>query len=90
MFSKSREQYIGLVIGFKQKCRIHKSDIMTCGTARYLNNKHCDPSNKHIYLKEQSIEQVFDNNNNGCNIETFFWEREKYWQTQLFTILYDD
>ena len=36
---------------------------------------------------EQIIEQVF-NNNNQFSIEILLWEREKYWQAQLFTKLY--
>ena len=37
-------------------------------------------------MKVQIIEQVF--NNNQCSIENFLREREKHWQTQLFTNLY--
>ena len=85
--SKCREQYVGLAINFKQKFRIHKSDIKTnkngCGTARHSNNKCCNPNNKHSYLKVQIIEKVF--NNNQFSIEDLLWEREKYWKAQLFT-----
>ena len=37
-------------------------------------------------MKIQIIEQVF--NNNQFSIEDLLWEREKYWQAQLFTNLY--
>ena len=85
--SKCREQYVGSVINFKQRFRIHKSDIKTnkdrYGTARHFNNKCCNLNNKHAYLKVQIIEKVF--NNNQFSIEDLLWEREKYWQAQLFT-----
>ena len=87
--SKCREQYVGSAINFKQRFRIHKSDIKTnkgrCGTARHFNNKCCNPNNKHAYLKVQIIEKVF--NDNQFSIEDLLWEREKYWQAQLFTNL---
>ena len=41
---------------------------------------------RHDYLKIQIIEQVFKNHQ--FSIEDLLWEREKYWQTQLFTNLY--
>ena len=34
-------------------------------------------------MKVQIIEKVF--NNNQFSIEDLLWEREKYWQAQLFT-----
>ena len=37
-------------------------------------------------LKIQIIEQVFKSNQ--FSIENLLWEREKYWQAQLFTNLY--
>ena len=81
---------MGSAINFKQRFRIHKSDIKTnkdrCGTARHFNNKYCGPNSNHAYLKIQIIEQVF--NNNQFSIEDLLWEREKYWQAQLFTNLY--
>ena len=52
--SSCREQYVGAA-NFKQRFRIHKSDIKInkahCGTARHFNNKCCSPNNKHAYLK---------------------------------------
>ena len=36
-------------------------------------------------MKVEIIEQVF--NNNQCSIEDLLWEKEKYWQAQLFTNL---
>ena len=85
-----RELYVGSAINFKQRFGIHKSDIKTskdrCSTKRHFNNKCCSANNNHIYLKIQIIEQVF--NNNQFSIEDLLWEREKYWQAQLFTNLY--
>ena len=45
----------------------------------------CSSNNKHAYLKVQIIAQMFDNNQ--CSIHELLWEREKYWQAQLFTNL---
>ena len=88
--SNCRKQHIESAVNFKQRFRIHKSDIKTnkdrCSTARYFNNKCCSSNNKHVYSKVQIIEQVF--NSNQCSIEDLLWEREKYWQAQLFTYLY--
>ena len=86
-----KQQYVGSALNFKQRFRIHKSDIKTkkdrCGTARHFNNVCCHPTNPHSYLKVQLIEQVFNSKN--CNdIEAILWEREKYWQSQLFTNVY--
>ena len=73
-----------------QRFRIHISDIKInkdhFGTARHFNNKCYSPNNKHAYLKVNIIEQVF--NNNQFSIEDLLWEREKYWQAQLFTNFY--
>ena len=78
--SNFREQFVGSAITFKQRFRIHKSDIKTnkdrCGTARHFNNKYCSPNNKHAYLKVQIIEHIF--NNNQFSIDNLLWEQEKY------------
>ena len=42
---------------------------------------------RHDYLIIKIIEQVFKNNQ--FSIEDLLWEREKYWQAQLFTNLYE-
>ena len=85
--SDCREQYVGSAVNFKHRFRICKSDINTnkdhCGTARHFNNKCCSPNNKHGYLKVQIIEQVLTNNNQ-FGTGNLLWEREKYWQAQLF------
>ena len=53
--SNCRELYVGSAINFKQRFRIHKSDIKPdkdiCGIALHFNNKYCSPHNKHVYLK---------------------------------------
>ena len=80
-YSNCREQYVGSPINFKQRLRIHKSDIKTnkdrCETARHFNNKCSSLNNKHAYLKAQIVEQVI--NNNQSSIEDLLWKREKYW-----------
>ena len=81
------KQYIGSAISFKERFRIHKSDINTgkvrCGVANHLLNVCHSEGNKFEYLQIQLIEQVFVNNSK--NIDNMLWEREKYWQAQLFT-----
>ena len=82
--SNCKQQYIGSTLNFKQRFRIHKSDIKTnkdrYGTARYFSNICCHPSNPNFYLKVQLIEQVFCNDVDK-DIEAILWEREKYWQS---------
>ena len=66
--SKCREQCAGSATMFKQRFRIHKSDIKTNKDGcRMVNNNYCSPNIKHAYLKVQITEQVF--NNNQCGIE---------------------
>ena len=83
--SNCYDQYVGSSLDFKSRFRIHKSDIKTkkdrCGTARHFNTKCTDSSNPHKFLKVQIIESV------QCdyNLEGKLWERERYWQCQLFT-----
>ena len=78
-------QYIGSAIDFKARYRIHKSDIKTskdrCGTARHFNRKCTDVQNPHRFLQVQLIESV----TSDLDHENELWEREKYWQCQLFT-----
>ena len=80
-------QYVGSATSFKQRFRMHKSGIKTkkdgCGTARHFNSICCHPINPHGHLKVQLIEQVFCDASK--DIESILWEREKYWQCQLFT-----
>ena len=81
---KCGKQYVGSAINFKARFRIHKSDIKNkmerCGTARHFNNKCIHSSDPHGYLQVQLIEHI----SNANNIEDVLWEREKYWQCQLF------
>ena len=82
------KQYIGSATGFKERFRIHKSDINTgkvrCGVANHLLNVCHSEGNKFEYLQIQLIEKVSVNN---CkNIDKMLWERKKYWQAQLFTL----
>ena len=90
--SNCKDQYIGSELNFKQRFRIHNSDIKTskdrCGTARHFNNVCSHPSNPHFYLKVQLIEQVFCNGVNK-DIEAILGKREKYWKSQLFSNVYN-
>ena len=60
------KQYIGSATGFKERFRIHKSDINTgkvrCGVANHLLNVCHSEGNKFEYLQIQLIEQVSVNN----------------------------
>ena len=64
-------------IGFKERFRIHKSDINRCGVANQLLNVCHSEGNKFEYLQIQLTEQV--SVNNSKNIDKMLWEREKYW-----------
>ena len=79
------DQYIGSAIDFKARFRIHKSDIKTkkdrCGTAWHFNTKCSDVQNLHRFLQVRLIESVVSD----LDLENKLWEREKYWQCQLFT-----
>ena len=52
-------------------------------TARYFNSLNCYPISPHGYLKVQLIEEVFCDVSK--DIDIILWEREIYWQCQLFT-----
>ena len=52
-----------------------------CATARYFSNKCSDVQNSHRFLQVQLIESVVSD----LDLENKPWEREKYWQCQLFT-----
>ena len=86
---KCLEQYVGSAIKFKTRFRIHKSDIKTkkerCGSARHFNSKCYHDTNPFQYLKVQLDKQV--QSNSLKNIEDVLWNWEKYWQSQLFTII---
>ena len=82
------KQYVGSAAGFKERFRIHKSDINTgkirCAAASRLLNVCCSLARKFEYLQVQLIEKVSVQNDD--NIDKVLWEREKYWQAQLFTL----
>ena len=82
-------QYIGSAIDFKARFRIHKNDIKTkrdrCGTGRHFNTKCSDVQDTHRFLQVQLIESVVSD----LDQENKLWEREKYWQYQLFTNKHD-
>ena len=87
-WSKCLEQYEDSAGKFKTRFHIHESDIKTkekrCRSARYFNSKCYHDTNPFQYLKVELIEQV--QSSNLDNIEDVLWDREKYWQPQLFTI----
>ena len=60
------KQYVGSAIKFKERFRIHKSDINTrkirCGMANHLLNVCCSSFSKFEFLQVQLIEQVFIKN----------------------------
>ena len=66
--------------------RLHKSEIKTkkdrCGTARHFMNKCKHPTNPHGYLKVKLIESIDEA---SSDLENDLWNRERYWQCQLFT-----
>ena len=82
------KQYIGSATGFKERLRIHKSDINTgkirFGVASYLLNVCKSATSKTEYLQVQLIEHVLVRE--GKDADKVFWEREKYWQAQPFTL----
>ena len=80
------KKYVGSAAGFKERFRIHKSDINTgkkrCGVANHLLNVCRSSASKFRYLQVQLIEKVSVENDD--DIDKILWEREKYWQAQLF------
>ena len=84
------QQYVGSATNFKNRFRIHKSDIKTnkdrCGTAKHFNGMCKNDNNIFQFLSVQIIEQVCSN---ATNIEEILWHREKYWQSQLFITTHD-
>ena len=85
------KQYVGSAIDFKEKLRIHKSYINTskirCGVANHLLNVCPFSASKFEYLQVQLIEKVSVQNDE--DIDKVLWKREKYWQTQLFTLSHE-
>ena len=82
------KQYVGSATDFKERFRIQKSDINTgkirADVANHLLNVCLSSTSNFEYLQEQRIENV--SVQNGDNIEKILWEREKYWEAQLFTL----
>ena len=84
------KQYIASATDFKKRFRIHKSDINTgkvrFGIASHLLNVCKSAICKTEYLQVQLIEHIFARK--GEDIDKILWEREKYWQAQLFTLMH--
>ena len=82
--SACKEQYVGSMIKFKERFRVHKSYITTgkdrCGVAKNFIWKSSD-NNKLVNFKVQLIKHIgYDND----NIDSNLWSREKYFQAKLF------
>ena len=64
------QQYVRSATNFKNRFRIHKSDIKTnkdrCGTAKHFNGMCKNDNNIFQFLSVQIIEQVYSN---ATNIE---------------------
>ena len=79
-------QYVGSATGFKEKFRIYQSDINTVklgyGVANHLLNICRSSASKFDYVQVQLIENVSVQNDD--DIDKVLWEREKYWQAQVF------
>ena len=82
------KRYICSATGFKERFRIHKSAINTgksaCGAASHLLNVCKSGTCKSEYLQLWLIEHVLVRE--GEDTDKFSWEREKFWQAQLFTL----
>ena len=74
------KQYVGSATGFKERFRIHKSDINTgkirCGVVNHLLNVCRSSTRKFEYLQVQLIEKVSVQNDD--DIDKVLWKREKY------------
>ena len=85
-YPANSKQYVGSVTGFKEQCRIHRSDINTgkvrCGVANHLLNACRSSAGTFEYLQVKLIEKVSVHH----GIDKVLLEREKYWQMQLFTL----
>ena len=82
------KQYVVSPTGFKERFRIHKSDINTgkvrCGVVNHLLNARRSSASKFEYLQVQLVGKVSVENDGDT--DKVFWEREKYWKAQLFTL----
>ena len=85
------KQYVGSATGFKERFRIHKSDINTgkvrCGLANHLLKVCRSSASRFEYLQVQLIEKVFMQNDD--DLDKVLWERQKYWKAQLFTLSHE-
>ena len=85
------KQYVGSATCFKERFQIHKSDINTgkirCGVASHLLNLCKSATCKTEYLQVQLIEYVFVRE--GEDVGKVLWEKEKYCQAQLFTLIHE-
>ena len=88
---KCKDEYIGSAVDFKTRYRVHKSDIKTkkkrCVTSRHFNEKCLCSTSPFGYAKVQINEQVYSEN--PSNIEEVLWYRERYWQSQFFTVTHE-
>ena len=79
---------LGPATGPKERFRIHKSDIKTgkirCGEGNHLLNVCHFSTSTFENLQVQLIVKVSVQNDDDIN--KVLWERERYWQAQLFTL----
>ena len=77
-----------MAVDFKPCSRVHKCDIKTKkergGTSRHFNEKCLYSTSPFGYVKVQIIEQVYSED--PSNMKEVLWYRERYWQSQLFTV----
>ena len=77
---------LGLPLALKKDLEF-TSDINTdkvrCGMANHLFNVFRSSASKFEYLQSQLIEVSVQSDD---DIDNVLWEREKYWQAQLFTL----
>ena len=82
------KQYVDSATGFKERFPIHKSDINTgkirYGVASHLLNVCKSARCKSNFLQVQLTEHALVRE--GEDADKFLWEKEKYWQDQLFTL----
>ena len=83
---KCKDEYMASAVDFKPRSRVHKSDIKTkkerCGTSRHFNEKCLCLASSFGYV--QIIEQVYSEH--PSKFEEVLWYKERYWQSQLFTV----
>ena len=88
---KCKDKYTDSAVDFKPRFKVHKSDIKTkkecCVTSIHFNEKCLCSASLFGYVKVQIIEMIYSEDQS--NIEEVLWYRERYWQSQLFTVTHE-